>query len=96
MTKSSQNRAVANHRRRLAQRGLSRYEVRGLADDKELVRDFAKRLAANDRAAAQLRLETAQKLGGKESARGGIIAALRRSPLVGADLHLDREVIAGR
>jgi hypothetical protein len=96
VTKSSQQRAVANHRRRLAQRGFSRYEVRGLAADKELVRNLAKRLAANDREAAQLRAEMAQKVGGEKPTRGGILAALRRSPLVGADLELDREFLSGR
>jgi hypothetical protein len=38
MAQASQKRAVANHRRRLAERGISRYEVRGLEKDKELVR----------------------------------------------------------
>ncbi len=96
MTKSSQQRAVANHRRRLSQRGLSRYEVRGLDSDKELVRNLAKRLAANDPRAVQLRMEMAQKVSGEPPVRGGIIAALRRSPLVGAELDLDREMLRGR
>ena len=42
MAQASQKRAVANHRRRLAERGISRYEVRGLEKDKELVRKLAK------------------------------------------------------
>lgn len=96
MTKSSQHRAVANYRRRLAARGMSRYEVRGLASDKELVRTVAKRLAANDRAAHQLRDELEHRTSGEEAKRGGILAALRRSPLVGAQIDLHRDVIEGR
>jgi len=95
MTKSSQRRAVANHRLRLRERGVSRYEVRGLDTDKELVRRLAKRLAEDGAAAAQLRLDLAQRVAEEPQRRGGILAALRRSPLVAADLHLEREVARG-
>ncbi len=96
MTKASQRRAIANYRRRLGERGMSRYEVRGLEADKELVRTVAKRLAAGDAAALRLRIELARKIAGESSQRGGILAALRRSPLVGADLHIKRPVSHGR
>ena len=43
-----QKRAVDNHRRRLRERGMARYEVRGLESDKALVRRLATRLAEND------------------------------------------------
>jgi hypothetical protein len=33
---------------------------------------------------------------GDPARKGGILAALRRSPLVGADLNLSREVTGGR
>ncbi len=93
---ASQRRAVASHRRRLNERGLSRYEVRGLVQDKELVRKFAKHLAANDPEAERLRQEVAGRvlkrpLSGKE-----FWEALRRWPLVGMDLNIEREVTAGR
>jgi hypothetical protein len=74
MTKSSQRRAVANHRLRLRERGVSRYEVRGLDADKELVRRLAKRLAENGAAAAQLRLDLAQRVAEEPQRRGGILA----------------------
>ena len=91
-----QKRALENHRRRLGERGLARYEVRGLAQDKDLVREFAKRLAAKDADAARLREEVARQvlhrpLSGKE-----IWEALRRSPLVGSGINLEREVTPGR
>jgi hypothetical protein len=94
---ASQKQAIATHRRRLGERGFGRYEVRGLVQDKELVRKFAKRLATNDAEAARLRTEVAQRvrphplLSGKD-----IWDALRRSPAVGADLDLSREVVSER
>lgn len=93
---ASQNRAVANHRRRLAERGLARYEVRGLERDKELVRKFANRLAANDAEAARLRQEVAGSVLKKPLSGKEIWEALRRSPLVGSGLNLEREVTTGR
>jgi hypothetical protein len=96
MAQNSQRRAVANHRRRLAEHGISRYEVRGLARDKELVRKLAKRLAANDANAARLRTEMLKQTSDEPPGRGGIWAALRRSPAVGADLDLTREIVPER
>jgi hypothetical protein len=73
-----------------------RYKVRGLTKDKELVRKFAKRLAADDADAARLRTEMSRQVSDRPPTRGGIWAALRRSPLVGADLNLEREVVPPR
>jgi hypothetical protein len=92
----SQKRAIANHRRRLGERGLARYEVRGLEQDKELVRKFAKRLAENDPKAVRLRADVAQQIAEKPLSGERIWAALQRSPLVGADLNLEREVVPPR
>lgn len=96
MTQASQKRAVANNRRRLADRGMARYEVRGLEADKELVRKLAKRLAANDTDAQRLRAEVVRGVASGEPRRGSIWAALRRSPAVGTDLDLTREIVAER
>ena len=96
MTQASQRRAVANNRRRLKDRGMARFEVRGLEADKELVRKLAKRLAADDADAQRLRAEMAGRVGSGEPRRGGIWAALRRSPAVGADLDLTREIVPER
>ena len=97
MPSNSQRRAIEAHRKRLAERGLGRFEVRGLERDKELVRSIARRLAENDAAAGALRTDLAQRLGGDEPPRlGGILAALRRSPLVGAELDLERAQTPGR
>lgn len=97
MTSSSQRRAIEAHRRRLAERGLGRFEVRGLDADKDLIRGIARRLAANDEAARTLRADLAQRINDGAPPRvGGVLAALRRSPLVGADLELAREETPGR
>jgi len=96
VAQTSQRRAVANHRRRLAEQGISRYEVRGLAKDKQLVRKLAKRLAADDAEAARLRTEVSKQVSDEPPRRRGIWAALHRSPAVGADLDLTREIVPER
>jgi hypothetical protein len=96
MVEASQKRAVANYRRRLAERGISRYEVRGLEKDKDLVRKLAQRLAADDANAARLRTEMSKQVADEPPRRGGIWGALRRSPAVGVDLDLTREIVPER
>jgi hypothetical protein len=96
MTRLSQKRAVANDRRRLRERGMSRYEVRGLTADKELVRTVARRLAEGGEQAALLRSELQRQVCDRPTARGGILAALRRSPLVGAGIRIKRKIEPAR
>lgn len=92
----AQRRAVENDRRRLREQGLDRFEVRGLESDKALLRAVAKRLARNDEAGARLRADIQAQVSPSGDQRGGILRALRRSPLVGVDLELDRETTSGR
>jgi hypothetical protein len=75
MAQISQRRAAANHHRRLTERGISRYEVRGLEKDKELVRKLAKRLAADDADAARLRVEVLTQVSDGRSPLDMLIAA---------------------
>lgn len=96
MSNSSQKRAIEGYRRRLNERGLARFEVLGLDGDRELVRSVARRLAQGDEEARRLRAEIARTVAGEPPRRGGILEALRRSPLVGADLELTREETPGR
>ncbi|MGD9615119.1 MAG: hypothetical protein AB7H90_06075 [Alphaproteobacteria bacterium] len=97
---ASQKRAVETYRRRLRENGLARYEVRGSASDKALIRSLAKRLAENDTAAYRLRQELAHEISGRTCLRPrtgkDIWDALRRSPLVGADLDLTRDIVPER
>jgi hypothetical protein len=67
-----------------------------LARDKELVRKLAKRLSADTADAAQLRTHMLAQVSDEPPRCGGVWAALRRSPLVGANLNLEREVVPPR
>jgi|SRR5271157_1351908 len=96
MSDTSQKRALHNYRKRLNQRGMARFEVLGLDADRELIRSLARRLAGNGPDSARIRAAVRSTVSGEPPKRGGILDALRRSPLVGADLNLKRPVIAGR
>jgi hypothetical protein len=95
MGSTSQTRALKNYRKRLSQRGMARFEVLGLSTDRELIRSLARRLAENCPESQEIRASIGQVAAGPGK-KGGILAALRRSPLVGADLDLVRPRIAGR
>lgn len=91
---SSQKKAVQAYRSRLGARGLARFEVVGCEVDRALIRALARRLAESGPEAARLREAVSERLAGAET--GGIVAALRRSPLVGADLEIGRVREGGR
>jgi hypothetical protein len=93
---NSQKRAIRNYRSRLGARGLARFEVLGRDADRDLIRSFAKRLAEDTPEATALRATVSQSIAGEPPRPGGILAALRRSPLVGADLDLSRPREKGR
>jgi hypothetical protein len=82
-------------RLRLKERGLSRFEVLGRHADRELIRSLARMLAEDGPEAQRLRAALA-RASGTPPGKGSIVAALRRSPLVGADLDLGREHRGGR
>lgn len=92
----SQNRAIRNYRSRLRKRGLARFEVLGPVGDRELIRSVARRLAEPGPEAARIRGALARATSGGPPRKGGIVRALRRSPLVGADLGLSRPHVGGR
>ena len=93
---ASQKRAIQNYRSRLGDRGLVRFEVLGRDSDRDLIRSLARRLAEDGQEASRLRVAVARAIAGKPPSKGGILAALRRSPLVGADLDLTRSQESGR
>lgn len=93
---SSQKRAIRNYRSRLAERGLARFEVLGLDADRDLIRSLARRLAEDGPEASRLRLAVSRTIAGAPPRKGGILAALRRSPLVGADIDFARSDEDGR
>jgi hypothetical protein len=93
---TAQARALKNHRKRLRELGMARFDVLGLDADRKLIRSLAKRLAANDPGAKSMRATLSRALSPEKPGKGGILAALRRSPLVGVDLDLARESTRGR
>ena len=96
MTDAAQKRAISNYRSRQAQRGIARFEVQALDADRELIRALARRLADEGPEAMQARTMVQQIVSGESPHQGGILQALRRSPLVGANLDIDRARKEGR
>jgi hypothetical protein len=70
--------------------------VLGRDADRDLIRSIARRLAEDSPEASRLRAVVKQSVAGEPPRKGGILAALRRSPLVGADLDLSRSREVGR
>ena len=93
---NSQRRAIQNYRSRLSEQGLARFEVLGRDSDRDLIRSLARRLAQEGPGASRLRAMVRQGVAGESSSKGGVLAALRRSPLVGAELDFGREREEGR
>ena len=75
---------------------MARFEVLGRDTDRDLIRSLAKRLAEDTPEASELRAIVSKSISGEPPRKGGILAALRRSPLVGADLDLARPREDGR
>jgi hypothetical protein len=92
----AQKRAVAAYRRRLKQDGFARFEVIAQERDKLLLRALARRLAQGDAEAERLRASLSEGVAPESTTTGGVLAWLRRSPLVGAGLDLSRPVVAER
>ena len=90
MTDRAQKRALQSYRSRLTKRGLARFEVLGLHADRDLIRSLAKRLAEDGPEALRIRSTVTRTIATEPAKTGGILAALRRSPLVDADLDLTR------
>lgn len=75
---------------------MARFEVLGLQSDRELIRSLARRLAEDSANAARIRATVKNTIAGEPRKKGGILAALRRSPMVGAELDLSRLRDKGR
>jgi len=86
----AQKRAIANYRHRLTERGIVRFELQAFATDRDLIRTLARKLVEEGPGDGQIRRTVRQAVSGEPRKPGGILAALRRSPLVGADLDLTR------
>lgn len=68
----------------------------GWDDDKDLISSLARRLTDDSPEALQLRAAVIQTITGEPPKTGGILAALRRSPVVGTELEFDFSRDEGR
>ena len=92
MAASAQSRASEAYRRRLADAGLKRFEVRASVQDQALIRDLARKLAKADAVAERVRADLIRSIAEEDARpRGGIWKTLRASPLVGAELDFTRD-----
>ncbi len=96
MSDAARTRAIRTYRARLDARGLARFEVIGAGADRDLIRSLARRLAEADPEAARIRATVRSAIADAPTPKGGILAALRRSPLVGAKLKITRSKDTGR
>ncbi len=96
MSSAAHKRKLRNYRSRLTKRGIARFEVLGLDADRDLVRSLARRLAEDSPDLARIRGAIGRSISGEPPTKGGILAALLRSRLVGADLELKRAEDIGR
>jgi hypothetical protein len=96
MSDSSQKQATRNYRNRLADRGMTRFEVLGREADRDLIRSIARRLAEESPEAMRFRAALARTVSGEPPKKGGILKALLESPLLGSELDLTRQREEGR
>ena len=96
MSETSKARATEKYFRRLAERGLVRFEVLGRDVDRAVVRLFAKCLSEGGEEAQLLRAAVGQAAAADLPRKGGILEALRRSPLVDVDAIARRPRVSGR
>jgi hypothetical protein len=96
MADTPQKRALNAYRKRLGQRGMARFEVLGLSTDRGLIRSVAKRLAGKSADAKRIRIALRSTIADEPRQKGGVLNALRRSPLVGADLNITRSTTDDR
>ena len=79
---------VKNLQGSLSEGGVTCFEVVGLAQDRDLICLLAQRLSVKGDDATSLRLMLNQAFLDAVK-KGGILASLRNSPLVGADTEID-------
>lgn len=96
MSNSAQKRAIDNYRSRLTERGIVRFELQALESDRDLIRRLARKLIEDGPEAGSIRRAVQHAIAGEPAKAGGILMALRRSPLAGAGLDVTRPRDEGR
>lgn len=97
---SSKNRSqarVARHRTKVAAEGSKRVEVTVPSRDAKLVKAIAGALRSGGTDAKRIRDSIQPMLSGSKARTGSeLVAFLRKSPLAGADLEIERDTSTGR
>ncbi len=96
MSETAQDRASRTYRERLRRRGLKRHDIMAPERDGALLRRLGRRLAEGGDAAERARAAMQAAVQDEAAEVGGILEALRRSPLVGADIDFQRSRSSGR
>jgi predicted nucleic acid-binding protein len=94
MTGSAQKSAVNAYRKRLARRGVARFEVLGREADRDLIRSVAKHLASDGPEASALRDAIRRSIGSNPAKKGGVLspfAARRRRSHIRTAAHRRQE-----
>lgn len=93
---TSKKSTIHNSRTRPGKHSLVRFAVLGRDSDRNLIRSLARRLAENTPEAIQLRAAINQVIASEAPKKGGILAALLRSPLADANVDFTRSREEGR
>lgn len=87
---------VGRYRRKLAQTGVKRIEVTVPAQDSTLIKGLAQSLRAGGAAAARLRTALRATIAPAANSGADLVTFFRASPLVGAELEVERDKSTGR
>ncbi len=97
MSSAGGHKRLTRHRARVAAAGGQRVEVTVPRDDVRLVKAVASALRGGDEEAARIRAALEPILASPKAQTGAeLVAFLRSSPLVGAELEPERDPSAGR
>ena len=96
MGSPAQNKALQTYRQKIEQRGLVRFEVMAPESDRSILREVAISLTRGGANADKIRGTLRDVLSDENETRGSIYLALRRSPLVSAELKIKRSRGEGR
>ena len=92
----AQNKALKTYRQKIEQRGLVRFEIMAPESDRSILREVAISLTRGGANADKIRGTLRDVLSDENETRGSIYFALRRSPLVSAELKIKRSRGGGR
>lgn len=96
MAQSSQKRALANHRKRLARARIKRIEVNVPADDVALVKAAIVALRAGGTTARRVRKQLAQAIAPENRSGSDLVKFFQNSPLASEELVIERVRASGR